>query len=84
MWSLGWSHGLVLCSKHSSYESVLTIPTWLHDQCSTKIPFRLRNELNKINQRFHIYLDKHQFESLLGRFTSDVETVSNIAHTFTK
>ena len=38
----------------------------------------LRNELShKINQIPVSYFDKHQFGDLLGRFTSDVETVSN-------
>ncbi|WP_426807051.1 ABC transporter ATP-binding protein [Streptococcus anginosus] len=38
----------------------------------------MRNELShKINQIPVSYFDKHQFGDLLGRFTSDVETVSN-------
>lgn len=38
----------------------------------------IRNELSsKINQIPVSYFDKHQFGDLLGRFTSDVETVSN-------
>ena len=38
----------------------------------------LRNELSKkINHIPVSYFDKHQFGDLLGRFTSDVETVSN-------
>lgn len=38
----------------------------------------MRNELShKINQIPISYFDKHQFGDLLGRFTSDVETVSN-------
>ena len=38
----------------------------------------LSNELShKINQIPVSYFDKHQFGDLLGRFTSDVETVSN-------
>ncbi|MCW1032623.1 ABC transporter ATP-binding protein [Streptococcus anginosus] len=38
----------------------------------------MRSELSsKINQIPVSYFDKHQFGDLLGRFTSDVETVSN-------
>ena len=38
----------------------------------------LRNEMSeKINRIPVSYFDKHQFGDLLGRFTSDVETVSN-------
>lgn len=38
----------------------------------------MRNEMtNKINRTSVSYFDKHQFGDLLGRFTSDVETVSN-------
>ena len=38
----------------------------------------LRNELSeKINRIPVSYFDKHQFGDLLGRFTNDVETVSN-------
>ena len=38
----------------------------------------LRNDLSeKINRIPVAYFDKHQFGDLLGRFTSDVETVSN-------
>lgn len=38
----------------------------------------MRNELShKINQIPVSYFDKHQFGDLIGRFTSDVETVSN-------
>ena len=38
----------------------------------------LRNELShKINRISVSYFDKHQFGDLLGRFTSDVEAVSN-------
>ncbi|WP_164828457.1 ABC transporter ATP-binding protein, partial [Streptococcus sp. DD11] len=38
----------------------------------------LRNELScKINQIPVSYFDRHQFGDMLGRFTSDVETVSN-------
>lgn len=38
----------------------------------------LRNELSyKLNNIPVSYFDKHQFGDLLGRFTSDVETVSN-------
>ena len=38
----------------------------------------MRNEMtDKINRTSVSYFDKHQFGDLLGRFTSDVETVSN-------
>ena len=38
----------------------------------------MRNEMTeKINRTSVSYFDKHQFGDLLGRFTSDVETVSN-------
>ena len=38
----------------------------------------LRREMNKKINRIPVsYFDKHQFGDLLGRFTSDVETVSN-------
>ena len=38
----------------------------------------LRNEMSeKINRIPVSYFDKHQFGDLLGRFTSDIETVSN-------
>ena len=38
----------------------------------------MRNEMTeKINRISVSYFDKHQFGDLLGRFTSDVETVSN-------
>ncbi|MCM2209668.1 ABC transporter transmembrane domain-containing protein, partial [Klebsiella quasipneumoniae] len=38
----------------------------------------LRNSLSqKINKIPVSYFDKHQFGDMLGRFTSDVETVSN-------
>ena len=38
----------------------------------------MRNELSrKINRIPVSYFDKHQFGDLIGRFTSDVETVSN-------
>lgn len=38
----------------------------------------MRNEMTeKLNRTSVSYFDKHQFGDLLGRFTSDVETVSN-------
>ena len=38
----------------------------------------MRNEMiEKINRTSVSYFDKQQFGDLLGRFTSDVETVSN-------
>ncbi|MDE7505822.1 ABC transporter transmembrane domain-containing protein, partial [Streptococcus agalactiae] len=38
----------------------------------------IRHDLNrKINKVPVSYFDKHQFGDMLGRFTSDVETVSN-------
>ena len=38
----------------------------------------MRNDLSeKINRIPVSYFDQHQFGDLLGRFTSDVETVSN-------
>ena len=38
----------------------------------------MRNDLShKINHIPVSYFDRHQFGDLLGRFTSDVETVSN-------
>ena len=58
-----------LGSYYSNYFMTNAVQSMIQD---------LRNEMSeKINRIPVSYFDKHQFGDLLGRFTSDVETVSN-------
>ena len=58
-----------LGSYYSNYFMTNAVQSMIQD---------LRREMNeKINRIPVSYFDKHQFGDLLGRFTSDVETVSN-------
>ena len=58
-----------LGSYYSNYFMTNAVQSMIQD---------LRREMNKkINHIPVSYFDKHQFGDLLGRFTSDVETVSN-------
>ena len=74
---VGWvlvvylSRGLIyeLAAYYSNYFMTNAVQATVQD---------MRNEMtNKINRTSVSYFDKHQFGDLLGRFTSDVETVSN-------
>ena len=58
-----------LGSYYSNYFMTNAVQSMIQD---------LRREMNKKINRIPVsYFDKHQFGDLLGRFTSDVETVSN-------
>lgn len=58
-----------LASYYSNYFMTNAVQATVQD---------MRNEMTeKINRTSVSYFDKHQFGDLLGRFTSDVETVSN-------
>ena len=58
-----------LGSYYSNYFMTNAVQSMIQD---------LRNEMSKKINRIPVsYFDKHQFGDLLGRFTSDVETVSN-------
>ena len=58
-----------LAAYYSSYFMTNAVQATVQD---------MRNEMtDKINRTSVSYFDKHQFGDLLGRFTSDVETVSN-------
>lgn len=58
-----------LCSYYANFLMTKTV------QGSIK---KLRNDLSqKLNRLPISYSDRHQFGNLLGRFTSDIETVSN-------
>ena len=58
-----------LASYYSNYFMTNAVQATVQD---------MRNEMTeKINHTSVSYFDKHQFGDLLGRFTSDVETVSN-------
>ena len=58
-----------LASYYSNYFMTNAVQATVQD---------MRNEMtDKINRTSVSYFDKHQFGDLLGRFTSDVETVSN-------
>ena len=58
-----------LAAYYSNYFMTNVVQTTVQD---------MRNEMTeKINRTSVSYFDKHQFGDLLGRFTSDVETVSN-------
>lgn len=58
-----------LASYYSNYFMTNAVQATVQD---------MRNEMTeKLNRTSVSYFDKHQFGDLLGRFTSDVETVSN-------
>ena len=70
-WSVYLLRGLIyeLASYYSNYFMTNAVQATVQD---------MRNEMiEKINRTSVSYFDKHQFGDLLGRFTSDVETVSN-------
>ena len=58
-----------LGSYYSNYFMTNAVQSMIED---------MRNDLSEKNNRIPVsYFDQHQFGDLLGRFTSDVETVSN-------
>ena len=58
-----------LGSYYSNYFMTNAVQSMIED---------MRNDLSKKINRIPVsYFDQHQFGDLLGRFTSDVETVSN-------